>query len=81
MVYAAIEPFGGPADDYRMLMGAATQINRHRKAGSKPVSPLDLAPWAKRETSGPSKRDAAVAIKALFDTAAAGARKRGKRTP
>lgn len=47
MAFAELEPFGGPADDYRAGLPAAAVVNVHRDGG-QPVQPLDFIPWAPR---------------------------------
>lgn len=53
MAFDMIEPIGGPADDVRMGMVAATiaNVQRDPKSTPDPYVPFDFIPWA-RDGSG-----------------------------
>jgi hypothetical protein len=70
MGYAQLEPFGGPIEDIRAGIGAASTLNVNRSKDSKPVSPLDFFSWHKPPPEPPvveSPEVLAARLKAFFN--------------
>ena len=46
--FERLEPFGGPASDWRAGLIAATVLNVNRAENSQPIQPRQLIPWAEQ---------------------------------
>lgn len=69
LAYAAVEPFGAPADDVRQggIAAAVYNVNRDTKKHKNPFSYHDVLPWGERRSAADADADAQVdAFDALF---------------